>query len=142
MASHEPVWCVSPLSFGSHLLETIHSYIYCLLPSESQRMGKTPSLPSRMITIAFENFKDLAYPMTTLGTNLILLVTISVLLHMVQAFFRVRKSVATETPLTCTVPTQTSVTGQQETTTQSLLLSELQDIHKYFSCCPDEHTTT
>lgn len=32
--------------------------------------------------------------------------------------------------------------GQQEATTQSLFLSELRDIHKYFSCCPDEHITT
>lgn len=143
MAGHEPTWCVSPPSFGSHLVETIPSCIYCLLPSESQPMGKTPSFPSRMITVALENFKDFAYPVTTLETNLVLLVTISMSLHMVQAFFSVKKqSVATKTPPTHTVPTQTSVTGQQEAATQSLFLSELWDIHKYFSCCPDEHTTT
>lgn len=130
MAGHEPAWFVS---FGSHLVETIHSYIYCLLPSESQPMGKKPSFPSRMISVAFENFKDFAYPVTTLETNLVLLVTIRMLLHMVQAFFRVKKQ---------SVPTQTSVTGQQEATTQSLFLSELREIHKYFNCCPDECTTT
>lgn len=135
---------VSPLPFASHLVETIRSYIYCLSPSESKPMGKTPSFPSRMITIwAFENFRDFAYPVTILETHLVLLVRISMLLHMVQAFFRVKKrSVAIETPPTHSVPTQTSVTGQQEATTQDLFLSELQDIHKYFSCCPDEHTTT
>lgn len=78
-------------------------------------MGKAPSLPSRMIRVAFENFKDFAYLVTTLQTNLVLLVATSMLLHMVQAFFRLKKrSVATETPPTCTVPTQTSVRGQQE----------------------------
>lgn len=53
--------------------------------------GKNTFLPLRITTIAFENFKDFAYPVTTLETNLVLLVTISVLLHLVQALFRVRK---------------------------------------------------
>lgn len=135
---------VSPPSFGSHLVETNHSYTYCLLLQRAKPWEKNnPSFPTRMIAVAFENFKDFAYPVTTLETNLVLLVKISMLLHMVQAFLRVKKqSVATKTPPTCTVPTKTSVTGQQEGTTQSLFLSELQDIHKYFSCCPDKHTTT
>lgn len=112
-------------------------------PQRANPWEKTPSSPSRMITVAFENFQDFAYPETTLETNLVLLVTISMLLHMVQAFLRVKKqSVATKTPPTHTVPTQTSVTGQQVATTQSLFLRELQDIHKYSSCCPDDCTTT
>ena len=49
------------LCFGSCLSENISNYTFYLFSLESQSMGETPSstfpLSSRLITIAFENFK-------------------------------------------------------------------------------------
>lgn len=76
-------------------MEIINNYTSFFPSSEGQPREETfPHTlhsPTRLFTMAFEDFKDSEYPLNTLETSPLLLLGTTILLNMVQVLFKVKQ---------------------------------------------------